>query len=882
MMLNLFTGYWGANQFHKVGAPAFAFLVIFVLAISPALAQSGHQQGQTLPESAQAARVRALNNALLQLHGQMQGAAGAADDAIRGQAGIVIAERAAALQSLMEENPRAALSFAFAPELLIDLAEKFPDSSSLLESHGTWQGPLEVWVTDYAKPAHSKTTVLLKTGLQKFELHFAAGLPANLKSGDVAEAMGVVVGHDMAVWTSRSVRSGASLSPSTPTASSASVSATDFWGGRPQPILGLLLWVLVIAALGVVARLRKLRARILLSCKRCPVYATAFLLIVSNPAIGYAQSACSTTGVQNVAVLLVTFSDVTPPSEINTTSMNALFFGGTDPSLTRYWSEASYGLTSASGSVYGWFTLGPQSAYSCANITGLITDSLNAAIASGVSFSNFNRVAVIFPGMSPSCGWVGLSSIGCYSVSTSSGTLNLSTSTLVSTDMTNASQAVGIIAHEAGHQLGLAHARLREYGTIDQTTDSGSEILGPLNTTCTSGGSGGADCALFEYGDHFSVMGLPGAPNLGHYAAGHKAEQLGWLRSSVNYQTVTTGGTYTLEPYETSPAGLKALKVQRGTNDPGSYLWIEYRQPNGYYDSAVYPTQLYSGALIHYEDSITGLQTDLLDFTAPSTYSDDPALAAGQTWTDTYSNVSISVLSATASGLTVSVSYGATPCTSSVPSVSISPLDPSIYPGQSASYSATVTNNDSSGCSSSTINLGSSEPSGWTTSLSSSSVTLSPGQSASVTMGKGAPSGTPAGTYAVNLNAASTSSSASDTANATVMTPPTLAANTSVSGTSFIPPGSVPISVQVTNGGSPVSGASVTFTLTTPNGGRTTQSATTGSTGVTTWNYRLNSKSLVGAYSVTAQAALSSGSGGRKTNTPTQTATSNTASFTVQ
>jgi M6 family metalloprotease-like protein len=858
------------------------FVVLILTFTGRTCAQSPAHGNSPAQESALAAQVRALNNSVLQLHGQLQesqtGAAG-----IRSQAATVLAQRAAKLAALIEENPRAALSFAFSPELLADMAAKFPQSASLLESQGTWQGPVEVWVTDYLKPAHSKTTVLLKTGLQKLELHFATGLTANLKSGDVVEATGVVVGHDMAVWTSRTVQSGASLFPIAPTASTAPVSVRDLLRERVQPVLGLLLWVVILAALGLVAGFRKLRGRLLVTCKQCAIYAAALGLIVSNPAMSYAQSTCSTTGVQNVAVLLVTFSDVTPPSGINTASMNALFFGGTDPSLTRYWSEASYGLTSASGGVYGWFTLGPQSTYSCSNITQFITDSLNAAIASGVSFNNFSRVAIIFPGMSPSCGWAGLSSIGCYNVSTSAGTLNLSTSTLVWSYMTNASQGVGIIAHECGHQLGLAHARLREYGTIDQTTDSGTEILGPLSATCTPGGTGGADCALFEYGDHFSTMGLPGAPNLGHYAAGHKANQLGWLTSSTNYQTVTTSGTYTLEPYETSPAGLKALKVQRGTNNPGYYLWIEYRQANGYYDSAVYPTQLYSGALIHYEDSITAPQTDLLDFTAPSTYSDDPALVAGQTWTDPYSNVSVSVVSANSSGLTIGVSYGAMPCTSSAPSVSVSPLDPSIYPGQSASYSVSVTNNDSSGCSSSTINLGSTEPSGWATSLSSSSLTLSPGQSASVTMGKGAPSGTPAGTYAVNLIASTSASTGAGTANATVMTPPSLAVSISVSGSSFTRPGTVPITASVINGGTPVSGASVTFTLTAPSG-TSTQSATTGTSGTATWNYKLNAKSPAGTYSVSAQAALSSGSGGKKasTSTSTQTATSNTASFSVQ
>jgi hypothetical protein len=156
---------------------------------------------------------------------------------------------------------------------------------------------------------------------------------------------------------------------------------------------------------------------------------------------------------------------------------------------------------------------------------------------------------------------------------------------------------------------------------------------------------------------------------------------------------------------------------------------------------------------------------------------------------------------------------------------------------------------------------------------------LSPGQSVSVTMSKGAPSGTPAGTYAVDLNASNGSTAGSDTANATVVTPPTLAVSLAVSGTSFTRPGAVPITASVTSGGLPVSGASVTFTVTGPNGSATAQSATTDTNGTATWNYKLNQRSATGTYSVAAQARL--GSGFKKNASP-QTVTSNPTTFTVQ
>src|SRR5260370_16837773 len=63
-----------------------------------------------------------------------------------------------------------------------------------------------------------------------------------------------------------------------------------------------------------------------------------------------------TTGVQNVIVILATFPGVTPPPNITPQSVHDMFFG-TSPSVNSFWQETSYGTTSATGDVFGWFTL---------------------------------------------------------------------------------------------------------------------------------------------------------------------------------------------------------------------------------------------------------------------------------------------------------------------------------------------------------------------------------------------------------------------------------------------------------------------------------------------------------------------------------------------
>lgn len=136
------------------------------------------------------------------------------------------------------------------------------------------------------------------------------------------------------------------------------------------------------------------------------------------------------------------------------------------------------------------------------------------------------------------------------------------------------------------------------------------------------------------------------------YGAGHKADQLGWLTADTTFQNVTTSGTYTIQPYELQTPGVRALKIQRGTGNAGYYLWAEYRQPLGDYDTtALYAYQpngnVFSGALLHYESTVTAnidvRGTYLLDFTIPDTYGCFPALLPGQSWTDPYSDLSLSV-----------------------------------------------------------------------------------------------------------------------------------------------------------------------------------------------------------------------------------------------
>lgn len=71
----------------------------------------------------------------------------------------------------------------------------------------------------------------------------------------------------------------------------------------------------------------------------------------------------------------------------------------------------------------------------------------------------------------------------------------------------------------------------------------------------------------------------------GHFNAFQK-ERLGWL-TPEQVVTLTTGGaqTLTLEPFETTTGGVKALKILKSTDAATgrrTFYYVELRQGNGY------------------------------------------------------------------------------------------------------------------------------------------------------------------------------------------------------------------------------------------------------------------------------------------------------------
>ena len=398
-----------------------------------------------------------------------------------------------------------------------------------------------------------------------------------------------------------------------------------------------------------------------------------------------APASCSTTGVQRIAVLIVTFPNNTPalPTGIDKAPYwNNILFGLTPPSTSTpsnpstngFWNEVSYGQTSATGSVFGPFAL--SQLYDCTSTSAMATAAIAAAAASGtVDFTQFNRYVIVYP--VTTCNFGGLGNVGCIG---SSSTINHQYS-IVWMPISSWYQADGLTppvwgstTHELGHNLGLNHAN---------TLDFGSLSLGPLDFVASNPGtvssappppedstaaatSAPISAVSTEYGDYSSIMGNAWN-HAGPYSAQHRSQILGWI-PKTDEADVTSSGAFTLVPAENS-SGLRTLRVLR---DPisSSWVWLEFHQPTGFYTpdnmAAESGNTLTNGALIHYETgSLDSLHTFLVDMT-PSAVSNnflDGTLAPGKSWSDPYSLLTLTAGTQTSSSLGITVSYDK-PCAS--------------------------------------------------------------------------------------------------------------------------------------------------------------------------------------------------------------------------
>ncbi|WP_460823375.1 NEW3 domain-containing protein [Lysobacter olei] len=198
-------------------------------------------------------------------------------------------------------------------------------------------------------------------------------------------------------------------------------------------------------------------------------------------------------------------------------------------------------------------------------------------------------------------------------------------------------------------------------------------------------------------------------------------------------------------------------------------------------------------------------------------------------------------------------------CTRAKPTLSLAGPTTAVAAGTTNSYSVTLKNNDSSGCSNTTFALARSVPSGWTGTLSTTGVALAPGASGTAVLKVTSPTSAAAGGYGVGVG---TSSSVGSTHTANASSTYSVAAAVGMTETLTTSKSSykagevVSITARVMKGSVAVSGAKVSFVALKPNKVNTIElSGTTNSSGYVTVSFKSGTgSSSIGTYQVTSTA----------------------------
>jgi outer membrane biosynthesis protein TonB len=344
---------------------------------------------------------------------------------------------------------------------------------------------------------------------------------------------------------------------------------------------------------------------------------------------GEVKAAGSTT--KKLAVILVNYQNL-QTQQYDKNVVRAESF--TDPtSVKAYFEENSYGRVNVQGDVFGYYTLSE-------NACNPNNEAVFAkARADGVNIDSYHMVVIVAPKSAVS---------GCLGGGVSYG--RVVKIALPDASAQRAGTLKAYMMHELGHSFEAKHA-----GAI----------------TCTEGGervSMSATCTRDGRNDPFDPMGR----SRYHLGLFNKIDA-GFIPSS-QVRSITTSGTYTVEPLGKPTNGILGLKViiPNAVNSLGTY-YLEFRQPYGAFETFLPTDSVAKGVLIRqstfFSDSFGAAWVQLIDTTPDSVSSQplatnsfmDAALGVGKIFYDPIKKISIETLSVSPANASVRVTFNANP-----------------------------------------------------------------------------------------------------------------------------------------------------------------------------------------------------------------------------
>jgi hypothetical protein len=363
----------------------------------------------------------------------------------------------------------------------------------------------------------------------------------------------------------------------------------------------------------------------------------------------------------------------------------------TDPagvSVAGLYLANSLGQVSLSGDVVGPYWLNDVLSSDTCDIGGWATQAEAQATAAGVNVSAYRHKVYVMP--ENSCDGAGYGSIG--------GAPSYAWIFSPSVACVH-----GLFAHELGHNLGMDHAATPES----------------------------------EYGDSTDPMDISG-PRLRGVNAPHR-QQLGWL-GPLSPQLVKQNGTYDIAPLALDPTVAtwpQVLMIPKP--DSAEYYYLSYREPiafDNYIDGSFY--------------NLLSVHRYPGDGSPSKTYR-LAGLADGQSFVDPVNGISVTQLSHDSTHTVAQVQF-ITPCIASTPAMALSPQTQSGAAGTSISYNVSITNYDPPACPASTFALSDAVPAGWTGTLSTDTVPLSPGSTGQATLTVTSYGGAMPGSYSATVH----------------------------------------------------------------------------------------------------------------------------------